>query len=118
MNDYSWITGKHDETGAMRYYREYLPKPKPSVAHRIVYALMLVSIVGVLFAVTGCTYAKIEGPEYQATILTFTPTGNSTQFEGALTGKGRVSLNRELGGAEGVIGEVGEIVRPLRSNEL
>jgi hypothetical protein len=67
---------------------------------------------------TGCTYVAIEGPEYQATILTFTPTGNSTQFEGVLTGKGRVSLNRELGGAEGLVEEAGAIINPLGGGSL
>jgi hypothetical protein len=64
---------------------------------------ILLAIVIVVASLAGCTYVAIEGPEYQATILTFTPTGNSTQFEGVLTGKGRVSLNRELGGAEGLV---------------
>jgi hypothetical protein len=72
----------------------------------------------ILLANCGCTYAKIEGPEYQATILTFTPTGNSTQFEGVLTGKGRVSLNRELGGAEGLVEEAGAIINPLGGGSL
>jgi hypothetical protein len=66
----------------------------------------------------ACTFARIEGPEYQATILTFTPTGNSTQFEGVLTGKGRVSLNRELGGAEGLVEEAGAIINPLGGGSL
>jgi hypothetical protein len=69
-------------------------------------------------SLAGCTFARIEGPEYQATILTFTPTGNSTQFEGVLTGKGRVSLNRELGGAEGLVEEAGAIINPLGGGEL
>jgi hypothetical protein len=71
-----------------------------------------------LLALQGCMYAAIETQDLKAKVFTFTPTGNSTQFEGVLTGKGRVSLNREQGGAEGLMEEVGEAVRPLTGNSL
>jgi hypothetical protein len=90
----------------------------PEVKRTLADALLILVIGFVLYMLSGCTYVAIEGPEYQATILTFTPTGNSTQFEGVLTGKGRVSLNRELGGAEGLVEEAGSIINPLGSNEL
>jgi hypothetical protein len=81
-------------------------------------AFLCLVLIAVVLTLNACTYVAIEGPEYQATILTFTPTGNSTQFEGVLTGKGRVSLNRELGGAEGLVEEAGAIINPLGGGSL
>jgi hypothetical protein len=88
------------------------------LASRLPALYVLALAMMLMLSLNACTYVAIEGPEYQATILTFTPTGNSTQFEGVLTGKGRVSLNRELGGAEGLVEEVGNAVRPLGGGSL
>lgn len=65
-----------------------------------------------ILGLQGCAYVTIEGPEYKARLITFTPTGTATGFEAVLTNKGRVSLNREQGGAEGLVSEVGSIVSP------
>lgn len=73
-------------------------------AHRILYTLMAISLLFVaLVGLQGCAYVTIEGPEYKARLITFTPTGTATGFEAVLTNKGRVSLNREQGGAEGLV---------------
>jgi hypothetical protein len=110
------VLGRAAALERLRYIRQ--PGNSMSIVRTSTKAIVLLMWIAIAVSLAGCTYVAIEGPEYQATILTFTPTGNSTQFEGVLTGKGRVSLNRELGGAEGLVEEAGSIINPLGSNEL
>jgi hypothetical protein len=62
--------------------------------------------------VAGCTYARYTDDSHSLTILDLHPTGNTVNLDAALTGKGKLSLNRESGSAEGIVSEVGDMVSP------
>lgn len=73
--------------------------------------LIVVGTVAIVM-LTGCTLARYSGPEHSLTVIDIHPTGNTVALDAALNDKGRVRLNREQGGTEGLVEEVGDIVRP------
>ncbi len=74
-------------------------------------SLLLIVLVVVLLA-AGCTFARYSNPDHSLTVIDLHPTGNTVALDAALTGKGRLTLNREQGGTEGLVSEVGDIVSP------
>lgn len=68
--------------------------------------------LALVLMLNACTYAKYTDSTHTLTILDLHPTGNTVNLDAALTGKGKLSLNRESGSAEGIVSEVGDMVSP------
>lgn len=73
-------------------------------------ALLVVWVAALCAITSGCTYARYTDSSHTLTILDLHPTGNTVNLDAALTGKGKLSLNRESGSAEGIVSEVGDMV--------
>lgn len=71
------------------------------------------ALVALLLApLAGCTFGRYTDAERTLTVIDIHPTGNAVALDAALTGKGKLTLNREQGGTEGIVSEVGDIVSP------
>jgi hypothetical protein len=79
---------------------------------RRVIRLFSAAILVAVIPASGCTYARYTNPEHTLTVIDLHPTGNTVALDAALTGKGTLSLNRESGSAEGIVGEVVDAVSP------
>lgn len=66
----------------------------------------------ILIACSACTYARYTNPEHSLIVIDLHPTGNTVNLDAALTGKGKLSLNRESGSAEGIVDTVTSAVTP------
>ena len=62
------------------------------------------AVILAISLLTGCTYVRYQNGEL--TVIDFHPGGESIALDGALEGRGELSVNREQGSNAEIIGDV------------
>lgn len=85
-----------------------MTKPQALALWRAFLCLVLIA-VGLML--NACTIVKYTSPERTLTLIDLHPTQNALSLEGMIE-DASLSVNREQGGAEGLVEEVGNVVSP------
>lgn len=62
------------------------------------------AVIAAISLLTGCTYVRYQNGEL--TVIDLHPGGESIALDGALEGRGELSVNREQGNNAEIIGDV------------
>jgi hypothetical protein len=80
------------------------------VPRRIVYAVLVTSLVGAITVISGCTMIRYTDGQKSLTIADLRISGSAIDLKGTLANVGTIEVNREQGSVGEAVSEVVEVL--------